>query len=204
MCSRCCGCPSCGPGLPSSGALSLTSSCQVGISVPRGFWLLLESPLLPGQQANRQRNGAPGSHFQQKLDGLWDRSSPGSSPWGGRSQSFPVRGRLQSSTGGTCLMMPFIGSIPFLVFSFVSTKNICTPMFVSAPAPGRIQTKMAHGPPLTCLSQAYKCEVWAWRDHSVSCTVVKNLTHYSQMNEVLMIPIQKGFERQSPLSRVPN
>lgn len=55
-------------------------------------------------------------------------------------------------------MMPFIGSIPFLVFSFVSTTNICTLTLVSAPAPGRIQTKVAHGPAFTFLSQAYRRE----------------------------------------------
>lgn len=53
VCSRCCGCPSRGPGLPYSGALSLTSNCQVSISVLWGFWLLLESALLPGQQAEQ-------------------------------------------------------------------------------------------------------------------------------------------------------
>lgn len=55
-------------------------------------------------------------------------------------------------------MMPFIGSIPFLVFSFVSTTNICTRTLVSAPALGRIQTKVARGPAFTFLSQAYRCE----------------------------------------------
>ena len=86
------------PRLSHSGALSLTSSCQDSISVPRGFRFLLESVLPPEQQAEQERNGSPKSNFQQKTDGRWDRSTPGSPPRGVCPQSYPIRGSLPSST----------------------------------------------------------------------------------------------------------
>lgn len=176
------------PGLPHSGVLSPTSNCQICFSVPQGFWLLLASALLAAQQA--EHADEQGFREQLSREDRWVLEE--TYPWVplpgvGVFRVSPSGGRLQSSMG---VMMSFIGSIPFPVllpgvFLHVH-NNICTPALVSAPALGRIQTKMAHGPPLVHLSQAYKWEGWASCVHFVPLIL---LLPFSQMEKVMMICI---------------
>ena len=148
------------PRLPHSGALSLTSNCQDCISVPRGFRFLLESALLPEQQAEHERNGSPRSNFQQKTDGCWDRSTPGS-PLRGVHPQLPHQGKSAvihmtdtlDATFYWLYALPCLTSPSLFVHKIYLHFNVCFSFcFWENPNQDGAQA------PFTCLFQVYKCK----------------------------------------------
>ena len=203
VCSRCWGCPLpllVFPGFPTqvhSPWFPIVKTASLCLGASGSCWSLL---CCQNSRWNVRGMGLPGATSNQRLMGVGTEVPQVLHP-GLFTLSYPNRGSLPSSTWLTRLMTSFIGSMPFLVLlplPFLSTKYTCISMLVSASASGRIQTKMVHKLHLRACPKSTNVRGWAWCDHFVSLILTPL---FSQMNEVVMIPIWKGFEHESHLSK---